>query len=94
MKAQLRCENIISKGSEFVGQAGSPSMKASEVWVLLGISKRTFYRLLSRGDMLEPVRLGARTVWWRDEVLAWRNAGCPSPRKWQQAWRAKRQNAA
>jgi len=37
---------------------------------LLGVSERTFFRLLSRGD-LEAVRIGARTLVVHDVLVAY-----------------------
>ena len=51
---------------------------ASEVARLLGISKRTLWRLLSAGKLPAPVRLGNNVRWRLDEVEQWITQGCPS----------------
>lgn len=51
---------------------------ASEVARLLGISKRTLWRLLSAGKLPAPVRLGNNVRWRLDEVEHWISQGCPS----------------
>jgi prophage regulatory protein len=51
---------------------------ASEVARLLGISKRTLWRLLSAGKLPAPVRLGNNVRWRLDEVEQWISQGCPS----------------
>lgn len=48
---------------------------------LLGISGRHLYRLTDSGDAPPPRRLGRSVRWSRRELLAWLDAGCPSPRK-------------
>ncbi len=51
---------------------------AEELAALLGISKRTVWRLKSEGRLPEPVRL-ARSVRWRyNEVVEWIDNGCPA----------------
>lgn len=49
---------------------------ADKVAELLGISKRTLWRLLSAGNIPEPVRLGSVVRWKRDELDGWINGGC------------------
>ena len=51
---------------------------AGEVARLLGISKRTLWRLLSAGKLPAPVRLGNNVRWRLDEVQQWISQGCPS----------------
>ncbi len=51
---------------------------ASEVARLLGISKRTLWRLLSVGKLPAPIRLGNNVRWRLDEVEQWILLGCPS----------------
>ena len=50
---------------------------AEAVASLLGISKRTLWRLLSAGKLPEPLRLGSVVRWNRAEIEEWIKAGCP-----------------
>ncbi|MEM1061877.1 MAG: helix-turn-helix domain-containing protein, partial [Planctomycetota bacterium] len=52
---------------------------AAEFAGLLGISPRTLWRLLARGELIEPIRLGGNTRWRLEEVDAWIAEGCPKP---------------
>ena len=49
----------------------------NELAHLLGISARTVWRLLSSGEMVEPVRFGKNVRWRLEEVRQWIAAGCP-----------------
>ena len=51
---------------------------ACEVARLLGISKRTLWRLLSAGKLPAPIRLGNNVRWRLDEVEQWISQGCPT----------------
>ena len=62
----------------------SPAVEALDALAagrLLGISGRHLYRLTDSGDAPAPRRLGRSVRWSRRELLAWLDAGCPSPRK-------------
>lgn len=48
-----------------------------ELAEILGMSKRTIWRLLSAGQIPQPVRIGRSTRWRRDEVQRWIDSGCP-----------------
>ena len=63
-----------------VGSASNPPLliPACEVARLLGISKRTLWRLLSAGKLPAPVRLGSNVRWRLDEVEKWISQGCPA----------------
>ena len=50
---------------------------AERVAELLGISKRTLWRLLSAGRLPEPVRLGGVVRWNQGELQDWIEQGCP-----------------
>jgi len=52
-------------------------ISAEKVAELLGISKRTLWRLLSAGKLPEPIRLGSVVRWNRDEIEEWIGDGCP-----------------
>jgi len=52
---------------------------------LLGIGKTHFYGLHSSGRLGPmPIKLGSRSLWNRQELTDWVNAGCPARQLWQQ----------
>lgn len=54
---------------------------ADELAVMLKISPRTLWRLLSAGKLLKPVRFGGNTRWKESDVLEWIDQGCPPPER-------------
>ena len=44
---------------------------------MLGLSARTIWRMLSGGNMVEPVRIGKNVRWRLHEVRQWIDDGCP-----------------
>lgn len=52
---------------------------AGELARLLGVSKRQVWRLRSRGDLIEPIKIGSTTRWPLDAVREWITVGCPRP---------------
>ena len=72
---------IVRSMSQDSGPAVDPPflVPASEVARLLGISKRTLWRLLCVGKLPAPVRLGNNVRWRLTEVEQWISRGCPSP---------------
>jgi excisionase family DNA binding protein len=52
-------------------------LTAKELAAMLGISKRTLWRLLSAGKVSKPVRFGRNTRWRVAEVKEWIDLGCP-----------------
>lgn len=54
-------------------------INAEEFANLLRVSKRQIWRLRSRGDLIEPIKIGSVTRWPLDMVRAWITAGCPRP---------------
>lgn len=48
---------------------------------ILGVSRRTLWRLLSAGKLVEPIRFGGSTRWRSDDVRRWIDNGCPSDDK-------------
>lgn len=47
-------------------------LRRHQVEGLTGLSRSTIYRLANQGDFPRPVRLGQRSVAWREsEVRAW-----------------------
>lgn len=53
---------------------------AEEVALMLGVSERTLWRLLSAGKVPEPLRIGRNTRWRAAEVREWIERGCPNRR--------------
>jgi excisionase family DNA binding protein len=70
---EVKNKNTVSRLSD-----GQPLLiDADELALLLGISKRSIWRRLSSGELVEPVRLGGSVRWRKQEVAAWVDAGCP-----------------
>lgn len=62
---------------------GKPNPEATlltveQVASLVQVSTRTVWRLVSSGDLVEPIRMGGNTRWRRADLDAWIAAGCPS----------------
>jgi predicted DNA-binding transcriptional regulator AlpA len=52
-------------------------IRLADVCELLGVSRATVYRLRSKEDFPEPLKLGSATIRWRiDAIEAWRDALC------------------
>lgn len=47
------------------------------------IGRTTWYSLMSAGKTPEPIHLGRRVMWLRDDLIAWCRAGCPPRQKWE-----------
>jgi len=54
-----------------------PMLTPDEVAGLLGCSKRTVRRLVAKGHMPEPVRIGSLIRWPREVIATWIAGGCP-----------------
>ena len=54
-------------------------LTAKQVAALMQISTRTVWRLLSAGELIEPLRIRGNTRWRRSELERWIDEGCPSP---------------
>lgn len=52
-------------------------MSRKEVQVVLGCSGRHVQRLMERGDIPAPLRVGALVRWRKDAIANWIAAGCP-----------------
>lgn len=52
---------------------------AGELAQLLRVSKRTLWRLRSRGAVPSPLRLGGNVRWPLDQIRNWIARGCPTP---------------
>ena len=54
-------------------------ISTDDLAVLIGVSTRTIWRLLSAGKIIEPVRFGGTVRWNRAQIQEWIEQGCPSP---------------
>jgi excisionase family DNA binding protein len=70
-------ENEHSADSSAAWSGEALLISAEELANLLGISKRHVWRLLSRGDLIEPIKIGSTTRWPLDAVREWITTGCP-----------------
>ncbi len=52
-------------------------LDAESVAALFGCSVRHIHRLVARGGMPQPVRLGALIRWNRQALESWIDEGCP-----------------
>lgn len=57
----------------------SPLICADELARMLQVSTRTLWRLLSSGQLIQPIKLGGSTRWRLEEVRRWIERGCPAP---------------
>jgi excisionase family DNA binding protein len=55
----------------------TPLMSAETLATMLGVSKRTIWRLLSGKQLPEPIRIGGSVRWRRDQIDRWIESGCP-----------------
>ena len=46
------------------------------------LSERTIYRLLDKGEIPKPIKIGRRIVWPVEMIKAWLAAGAPSAEEW------------
>ena len=49
----------------------------SRIARLLDVSTRTVWRMVHRGELHEPFKVGGGTRWRRVEIDRWLDAGCP-----------------
>ena len=56
-------------------------LSAVEAAALCGVKKSLWWSSGRLGPL--PVKLGRRTLWRKDELSAWVQAGCPARDKWQ-----------
>ena len=64
-----------------------PTLKATELAVVLGCCRRTIYRRDDAGEIPAPVRIGRQVRWRTDEVKAWLDARCPRRDRSEPMWR-------
>ena len=72
-------ENKCSADDPVARSGEAMLISAEELANLLGVSKRHVWRLLSRGDLIEPIKIGSTTRWPLDAVREWIATGCPRP---------------
>jgi excisionase family DNA binding protein len=72
-------ENEHSADSSAARSGEALLISAEELANLLGLSKRHVWRLLSRGDLIKPIKIGSTTRWPLDAVREWITVGCPRP---------------
>lgn len=56
---------------------GALLIDVREVSRLLNLSTRSVWRMLSAGQLPEPVRIGRSVRWSRERIRVWIEAGCP-----------------
>lgn len=54
-------------------------ISVGELAMILKVSQRSIWRLLSAGKMIEPIRIGGAVRWRFSEVKHWIDQGCPPP---------------
>jgi excisionase family DNA binding protein len=59
--------------------AAEQMINADKLAKMLGVSRRTLWRLLSAGKLIPPVRIGGSTRWRTDDVRRWIDDGCQPP---------------
>ena len=62
--------------------ASSLLVDAEDAAVLVNVSRSTWWKLHASGRCPAPVKLGRRTLWRREELGRWIEAGCPSRAQW------------
>jgi excisionase family DNA binding protein len=75
----MKTENIPASPDD--GRPGlTPTLiNATKLAEILGISQRTIWRLISKGQMIQPIRIGTSVRWRLDQVKSWIENGCPAP---------------
>ncbi len=53
-------------------------LTVEQVGAMLSVSKRTVWRMLSAGELIEPIRVRGNTRWRHAELQEWIDAGCPA----------------
>lgn len=49
-------------------------VRLPEVLTSIGVSERTLYDLMKRGEFPRPVKIGKMSVWVDEEIEAWQQA--------------------
>jgi len=58
-------------------------LSVSDLARVLGTSTRTVWRLLEKGKLPKPMRLGSRPRFRADELCEWVKAGMPAAEEWE-----------
>jgi excisionase family DNA binding protein len=74
---------LISSRTEPIDATRPLMVTAEELAGELQISERTLWRLLSSGQLIEPIRIGRSVRWRREEVERWIANSCPPRDKWE-----------
>jgi excisionase family DNA binding protein len=53
-------------------------ISVGELAMILKVSTRSVWRLLSAGKLIEPVRIGGAVRWRFQEIKDWIDQGCPA----------------
>jgi excisionase family DNA binding protein len=69
-------ERLAMEGTKLEGVGGSVLLDVLAVAALLSSSRRTVERLVARGEMPAPVKLGRLRRWNRADVEEWIRDGC------------------
>ncbi|HUT61701.1 MAG TPA: hypothetical protein VNA25_28010 [Phycisphaerae bacterium] len=56
---------------------------AREAARLCGVSRASWWGYNAAGRVPSPIHLCGRTLWRRDELAAWIEAGCPARERWK-----------
>lgn len=59
-------------------------LSVDQVAAMMQVSVRTVWRMLSAGELIEPLRMRGNTRWRRAELEAWIEAGCPPGKRDEQ----------
>lgn len=49
-------------------------VRLPEVLAAIGVSERTLYEMMKRGDFPRPAKIGKMSVWVDEEIEAWQQA--------------------
>lgn len=52
-------------------------LTVEQVAAMMSVSKRTVWRMLSAGELIQPIRVRGNTRWRHAELHEWIEAGCP-----------------
>jgi len=77
MSIKDKATDAPSVGPERAPGVSRELLDVDEVCEIVGLSRRSIYRLADRGAMPRGLRLGGSRRWRRAEVLAWIAGGCP-----------------
>ena len=64
---------------DHANETSAQLINAEQFAKILGVSRRTLWRLLSAGKLIPPVRIGGGTRWRIDDVRRWIDDGCQPP---------------